>query len=106
MTEDQCLTLAEVKEILEKEHEKRELTTEQKYSLVHAQHFAKLSAKDARKLVGELVKIEALNDYHACKLTDILPTFPEEVRAIFAKERFILESETIDQIIEIIDKYR
>ena len=84
----------------------RDLTTEQNYALVHAQHFAKLSAKESRELVNELLEIEALNEYHTCKLTDIMPKYPDEVRAIFAKERFILEPEAIDQIIAIIDKHR
>lgn len=105
MSEEQYLTLAEVKDILEKEQKKREFTVEQKYALVHTQQFAKLSAKDARKLVKELTKFEMLNEMHACKLADILPHEPEEVRAIFAKERFILEPETIEEILEIIRKY-
>lgn len=100
------MTLAEVKELLEKEQGIRELTTEQTYALTHAQRFAKLSAADSRKLVGDLLKIELLNEYHACKLTDIMPKYADEVRAIFAKERFIIEDETISQIIDTIDKYR
>lgn len=100
------MTLAEVKELLEKEQESRELNVEQTYALTHAQNFAKLSAKESRKLVDALLKIEALSDFHACKLADILPKYPDEVRAIFAKERFILEEDTIDEIIETLDKYR
>ena len=106
MSDEKYLTLAEVKEILEAEQEIRQLNTEQNYALTHAQRFAKLSAKDSRKLVEELVEIEALTEYHACKLADILPTYPDEIKTVFAKERINLEAETINQIIGIIDKYR
>ena len=84
----------------------RDLTTEQNYALTHAQRFAKLDAKQSRNLVNDLLKIEELNDFHACKLTDIMPKYTDEVRTIFAKERFILEDDTIKKIIDTIEKYR
>ena len=105
MAEEQYLTLAEVKDLLEDEQEKREFTTEQKYALVHAQQFVKLDAKQARKLVEELLKFDMLTEAHACKLADLLPRHADEVKAIFAKERFVLEAGTIDEILEIINKY-
>jgi DNA-directed RNA polymerase subunit F len=51
------------------------------------------------------MKFEMLNEPHACKLADILPKEEGEVRAIFAKERFVLEPATIEEILEIIRKY-
>ena len=57
MSDEKYLTLAEVKEILDAEREIRDLNTEQLYALTHAERFAKLSAKDARKLVEELIEI-------------------------------------------------
>ena len=98
------MTLAEVKELLEKEQENRELTTEQNFALVHAQRFAKLDAKESRKLVEALMKIEQLSQAHACKLADIMPKYPDEVRTIFAKERFTLDADVIEQILDLIRK--
>ncbi len=98
------MTLAEVKELLEKEQENRELNTEQNYALAHALKFAKLDAKASRKLVEELQKIEPLSELHACKLADIMPRYPDEVRTIFAKERFALDANLIEQILETIRK--
>ncbi len=90
--------------MLEKEQENRELTTEQNFALTHAQRFAKLDAKESRKLVEALMKIEPLGQAHACKLADIMPRYPDEVRTIFAKERFVLDADMIEKILETIRK--
>ena len=39
------------------------------------------------------------------KIADILPKYPEDVRAIFSKERITLSNDQINQIIEIVGKY-
>lgn len=100
------LSLAEVKSILEKEEKKRELSYEQNLALDHAKHFAKLGVTKARKMSEELMKIERITEPFANKIVDILPMHPDEVRAIFAKERFTLEDKEIKKIIGIVEKYR
>ena len=42
----------------------------------------------------------------AVKLADIMPRIPDEVRIIYAKERFTITSEQIQEILDIIEKYR
>jgi DNA-directed RNA polymerase subunit F len=100
------VSLAEVKNLLEKESKKRELSYEQNLALEHAKHFAKIGISKAKKMADELMKIERITEPFAYKIVDILPMHPEEVRAIFAKERFTLEDKEIKQIIEIVEKYR
>ncbi len=100
------VSLAEVKNLLEKEQKKRELTYEQKLALEHAKHFSNVSATKATKMASELMEIERISEPFAYKIIDILPAHPEEVRAIFAKERFTLEDKEIKKIIEIVEKYR
>ena len=104
MTED-YLTLAEIKELLTKEQKNRMLTTEQNYSLEHATKFAKLSAKDAKKLVKELEAIEPLNTVQACKIVDLMPKYPEEIKAVFLKERVTIDDDTISKILEKVREY-
>ena len=55
-------------------------------------------------MVEELVEIERITEPIAYKIADILPTHPEEVRAIIAKERFTLEEEEIKKIFKIVEK--
>ena len=97
--------MAEVKKLLEKEEKKRELTYEQKLALEHAKHFAKVGMTKAKKMADELMTIERITEPFAYKIVDILPMHPDEVRAIFAKERFTLEDDEIKKIIKIVEKY-
>jgi DNA-directed RNA polymerase subunit F len=100
------VSLAEVKNLLEKEEKNRELTYEQKLALEHAKHFAKIGVSKTKKMVDELLKLERISEPFAYKIIDILPMHPEEVRAIFAKERFTLEDSEVKKIIKIVEKYR
>lgn len=99
------VTLAEVKEMLQKEAKKRDLQYEQSLALEHAKEHAKLKAKDARKLVEELMTIDFIDEFYAVKIADILPTHPDDVRAIFAKERYVLSEEQIKSVLDIVAKY-
>lgn len=100
------ISLSEVKKILSKEEKDRELSYEKKLALQHAQDFSKLTTTKANQLVKELQKIERVSDEHAFKIADVLPEGPDDVRAIFAKERFNLEPDEIEGILEIVNKYR
>ncbi|MCL2148123.1 MAG: RNA polymerase Rpb4 family protein [Methanomassiliicoccaceae archaeon] len=102
---DQYMTLAEVKDLLTEEHEKRDLLETQKHAMEHAQAVCALSAEDSKRIVEEVSAIEGVNGYTAVKIADLLPTYPEDVRAIFSKERLAIEPPTIDRIIEVVSKY-
>jgi DNA-directed RNA polymerase subunit F len=104
--ETKYVSLAEVKILLEKEEKKRELTYEQKLALEHAKHFANIGVTKAKKMAQELTELDRITESFAYKIVDILPMHPEEVRAIFAKERFTLEDTEVKKIIKIVEKYR
>ncbi|MCD6461811.1 MAG: RNA polymerase [Thermoplasmata archaeon] len=104
--EERYLTLAEVKEILEEENETRGgLTHEQGFALQHAREIARIPGKRARSLVDELVKIEGVSEETAVTLVDIKAEHPDDVRAVFYRERFEITPETIQQILETMEKY-
>jgi len=106
MSNERPVTLAEVKEILEEEQKLRpELGPEQKVSLDHVTRLIKLSANDARKLFKELRSLEFVSENVAVKIVDTLPAYPEDVRALFAKERLILDKKQIDQLLGAVKKY-
>ncbi|HID73777.1 MAG TPA: RNA polymerase [Thermoplasmata archaeon] len=103
---EKYVTLSEVKKLLEKAGEERDLTYEQRTALQHASGFVHLSPTKSRKIVKELMKMERINEFYACKVADLLPTDPSEVRAIFMKERFDLTEDEIAEILGIVAKYR
>ena len=100
------VTLAEVKELLMEENEKRELNALQKAALAHSETFVKLSAEDTKKLVDELLQLDFVTERHAVKIADILPVHPDQVRAIYAKEKIVLPPEQIKEILDVVAKYR
>jgi len=105
MSEERYVSLAEVKEMLETETTKRELTPEQKLSLDHATKFAKIDAGKARKLTDELCKIDFVTPTIAVKIVDLMPTHVDDVRILFTKERLVLDKKQIEQILKLVEKY-
>ncbi len=109
MTADETgriVSLPEVKNMLKKiEKERKELIYEQRIALEHAQKFAKLSVKQTKDLIKDLMKLENIGEAHAYKIADILPTSEDDVKAIFAKERFTPSESEIKDILKIVGKY-
>lgn len=103
---DKILTLAEVKNILKKiSKERKELLYEQKIALEHAEKFVKLSAKQTKDLITELMKLDHVEEIHAVKIADILPNTEDDVKAIFAKERYTPNDKEIKNMLEIVKKH-
>jgi DNA-directed RNA polymerase subunit F len=113
------LTLAEAKEILttlktsgeepkeeeEGVEEEVDMRYERRKATEHTAKFAKLSAADSRALVNELLEFPKMRELIAVRIADIMPRSPNEVRAIYAKERFTLTEADIEQILDCVAKY-
>jgi DNA-directed RNA polymerase subunit F len=105
MEKPRLVSLSEVKNILKKiEKERKELIYEQRIALEHAQRFAKLSVKNTKSLIKDLMDLN-LEETHAYKIADLLPTSEDDVKAIFAKERHTPDENEIKSILEIVGKY-
>jgi DNA-directed RNA polymerase subunit F len=103
---EKIVTLSEVKNILKKiEKDRKELIYEQRIALEHAQKFVKISVKQTKDLIKELQKLEHLAESHIYKIADILPTNEDDVKAIFAKERFTPSEDDVKNILKIVGKY-
>ena len=105
---EQYVTLAEVRELLEAEAEIRgydNLLQSQKAALDHAQTVCSISLEQANAIIDEVKQIDIVSDAVALKIADLLPRYPEDVRAIFSKERVTLEPQQIQQIIDIVEKH-
>lgn len=100
------ITMGEVLSVLSKK-DPETLIYEQKLALDHLQKFSKVKAKDTKKLVDEVVKLnEKFKPTHATKVADLLPEDEGDVKAIFAKERFTLSKEEIKALLDVVAKYR
>lgn len=105
---EQYVTLAEVRDLLEAEAEIRgydNLLQSQKAALDHAQTVCSISLEQANAIIDEVKQIDIVSDAVALKIADLLPRYPEDVRAIFSKERVTLEPAQIQQIIDIVEKH-
>ncbi len=105
--EEEYVSLSELKIILEKEKAARgDLSPEQQYALSHAASFARISAEKVPAMVKELMEVPMMSLANAAKIADVLPTHLDDVRAIFAKERFSLSKEDAEKVLEVVNKYR
>jgi DNA-directed RNA polymerase subunit F len=104
--QEDLLTLAEVKEILDqirlKRADEEELGYELRRAIRHAELFSKGTAEESRAMVAELMKLEKMSPEIAVKIADIRPITKDELRAIYAKERFTLSEEELNNILEIV----
>jgi DNA-directed RNA polymerase subunit F len=104
--QEDLLTLAEVKELLDqirlKRADEEELGYELRRAIRHADLFAKGTAEESQAMVAELMKLEKMNKQIAVKIADVRPASKDELRAIYAKERFTLSEEELNSILEIV----
>ncbi len=110
--EERYIPLAEVREILEKKEreyleEGKEMLYEQRRALDHARRATKLESRDVEELKKKLAELElGLSEEQLIKVCDILPETVDDIRAVFAKERFKYSEEEIKRIIDTLDQYR
>jgi DNA-directed RNA polymerase subunit F len=98
------ITIAEAKEMLIESSEAFEPTYEQNLAIDHVTKFSKLDVETAQKLVEELQEI--IKQIQAIKIADVMPVDLADLRLMFAKERGSHKKEELEQILEIVNKYR
>jgi len=106
------ITVSEVASVLKKKEKEykaadKEMLYEQKRALEHAKAEGKLTPKQSRELVKKLIGLDLeLSETRAVKIADMLPETLDDVRSIFAKERFKYEEDEIKKITDLVDQYR
>ena len=75
---------------------------EHKLALDHVRLLTQATVDQANQIIGKVIELEHVNDYYAAKIADVLPMHPDEVRSIFARERFSLGHDEIDSIISVV----
>jgi DNA-directed RNA polymerase subunit F len=110
--EEKPVSLLEVADILTGKEKKYseggvDLLYEQKRALEHAKKFSKISSKDAREMAAKLSELDiTLSADRIIKIIDLMPKNVDDIRAIFAKERFKYTEEEIKKITDVVDQYR
>jgi DNA-directed RNA polymerase subunit F len=104
---EELLTLAEVRELLTRiADERREQGLEVGYgfrkALHHAEQFSKISGEKSRELVNRLLELEKMKPTIAIRIADILPQSRDEIRSIYAKEKYTLSNEELDRILDYV----
>lgn len=104
---EERILLPEVREtLLEVEAERLAMGAEMSYelrkSIEHANHLSKTSGAKARALLEELVKLEKMKEDIAYRIVNLMPKTRDELRAIYAKERFTLTPEELDEILDLV----
>lgn len=109
--DEELLTVSEAKELLadieaeRADDEERELRYELARAIEHVNRFAVLDPAESRELVAELEELETIDTAVAYKIADLLPQSRTELRAVFAQERYALEGDELDEILDIVAKY-
>lgn len=109
--DEEYLTVSEAKELLEDVEreraldEERELPYELARTIEHANRFAVLSAEESIELVEALLEHEKVDEATAFKIADLLPRDRDELRAVYAQERYTLEGDELDDILNIVAQY-
>ncbi len=77
----------------------------QKAALLHSQALAKLTKEQADELIAKVSELDFVTETTSYKIADILPKYPEDVRAIFSKERINLEADDVQKVLDICSAY-
>jgi DNA-directed RNA polymerase subunit F len=80
----------------------KEMSYEFRRCIEHANQLTKTTPEKARDLVAGLLKLEKMKPEIAYRIANIMPKTRDEVRAIYAKERFTLLPEEVDTIVEMV----
>ena len=109
--DEEYLTVAETKEILEgieldrATDEEREMRYELARAIEHVNRFATLSPEESREFVDELLALEKVDEKTAHKIADLKPQDRDELRAVYAQERYAMSGEELDAILDVVKKH-
>jgi DNA-directed RNA polymerase subunit F len=104
-------TVAEIKVLLEDvEAERaadpdRDLRYELARAIEHVNRFALLDPEESRTFVEELANFEKVDSQTAIKIADLKPQSRDELRSVYAHERYALDGTELDDILDVVARY-
>ena len=103
VAEKKEITVAEARKLLMDKAE--ELDPLQRRVLEYTIRFSKLDSESAKELTEQLIKEAEIDRNLAVQITNAMPTTLPEIRTFLGRQRIIAEG-TLNNILDIIDKYR
>jgi DNA-directed RNA polymerase subunit F len=108
--DEEYLTVAETKEILEdlemeRATDDREVRYELSRAIEHVNRFALLDPEESREFVAQLRELDKVDEKTAYKIADLRPRDRDELRALYAQERYSLSGDELDEILNVVDQY-
>ncbi|MCZ0863059.1 RNA polymerase Rpb4 family protein [Methanocorpusculum vombati] len=114
---EEMMSLPELREVLisirdqraggdgETETSARTMSYELRKSIDHADSLGKCDPATANVIIDELNGLEKIRPEIAYRIVNIMPESRDELRAIYAKERYTLLPEDLDQILDILRQH-
>ncbi|MBI4895803.1 MAG: hypothetical protein HY831_04900 [Candidatus Aenigmarchaeota archaeon] len=104
--DEQDISAAEAKKILDTRKKDGTMTHEQKMCTEYLEKTQKMSKKQVDDLTEELKKVDILKPRYIALITNIMPDNEEEVDMLFSKERTNLKKEEIKKIVDIVKEFK
>lgn len=99
------ISIPEVRELLiDRAKEGEELSYMQRIALEHAQLVSRISSEKSKELIDELIEKFRISTKAAITLANFIPTTVDEVRQLLWKEALSMETETLEEILELVSK--
>ncbi|SDJ54459.1 RNA polymerase Rpb4 family protein [Natronorubrum texcoconense] len=111
IVDEEFLTISETKELLadiEAERamdEERELRYELARAIEHVNRFTVLEPEEAQNLVDDLQELEKVDEATAYKIANLLPRNRDELRSVYAQQRYTLSGDELDEILNVLAQY-
>lgn len=109
--DEEHLTVSEAKELLSEVEmdlaadEEREMRYELKRAIEHVNRFALLDPEESLAFVDHLAELDKVDEPTAYKIANLRPLDRDELRAIYAQERYSLSGDELDDILDIVKQY-
>ena len=103
--ETRPVTMAEAKDIMLDKEKDKEHGYEQKLAAEHLKKFTKLKAGEAKKFVEDISSVLRMGPDTLVQIVNLMPKNADELRLIFAREKFSLKEDEVQKILDIVKKY-
>ena len=99
---EKLIPFSEVKNMLSKREEEKELGYEQKITLAYLKSVYKPAPTKVAKAMEELKQIEMLSEKQIANIVNLLPQDLDDIRLLFSNERASLSDEDKKKILDIV----